>query len=230
MNTANETTHIKNIIRNFFKFIKFGDKSLTWDKINEKIKEIAKKINISNSLKLILSSTGSVTKSLEILSENPIHVETRFQRIANLSNFLTDHNNTNHLRVESNENEFLKLLKLLNISSNDELNFREVWLRDINQKYVFAISLVPIKYLKDEFKEDLIRADIPIGKLIHKYKIECRREIFHISLIQYSHLKELNVEWDDLNKNSLVPYRVYNIINSGEILMTILEFFHPQIT
>ena len=31
--------------------------------------------------------------------------------------------------------------------------------------------------LENDFKEDLIRADIPIGRILKKHKIESRREI-----------------------------------------------------
>jgi chorismate-pyruvate lyase len=206
-----EIEHIKKIQNNFLQFIELGKSALQWDDINSELKLVTKKIKISNTLKLILTSTGSVTKALEILSENPIYVKTIFQNIGDLEIQHTD------------------LLHLLKLNVGEPCNFREVWLTDNHKNYVFSISLTPLKYLKNEFKEDLIRADIPIGKLIEMHHIECRREIFNISTIEYIKMKNLGIIWEDLEDTAVVPYRMYNIISEGNILMCILEFFHPQI-
>jgi len=221
-----EKRHIVELLDLISGFINITDPPLKWEEINIKIRTLAKYINISNSMKLLLSTTGSITKSLEILAEAPVFIQTIFQNISNLKSINTDLNNE---IITKNFKEISKLLQHFKIYENDELNFREVWIRDFKNKYVFAISITPIKYLRDEFKKDLIQADIPIGKLIDKYKIECRREISNISWIKYSHLKDLNIEWNDLNLESKIPYRVYNLINNKEILMTIIEFFNPKI-
>jgi chorismate-pyruvate lyase len=206
-----EVEHLKKIQNKFLQLIDLGKSALEWDDINSELKAVTKKIKISNALKLILTSTGSVTKALEILSEKPILIRTFYQYIAN---------------IQDSQTELLRLLKL---DVGDACNFREVWLTDNTKNYVFSMSLTPIKYLKPEFKEDLIRADIPIGKLIEIHHIECRREIFNISTFEYKRLKELGIIWEDLKDNALVPYRTYNIISEGNIIMCILEFFHPMI-
>lgn len=207
----NITEHLKTIQNNLLQFVEFGKFPLDWSSINEELKKVTKLIPISNPLKLILTSTGSVTKALEILSERPIHIKTIFQQIGNL------------------DKDQAELLRLLKIHEGDPCNFREVWLTDGSKNYVFSISLTPVMHLKPEFKDDLIRADIPIGKLIEIHHIECRREIFNISTIAYRKLKSLGIFWDDLEESSLIPYRTYNIISEGKIIMCILEFFHPSI-
>lgn len=203
--------HLKKIRTQFLQFIELGKFPLDWNAINDELKNVTKLIPLFNPLKLILTSTGSVTKALEILAEKPIFIKTIFQQIGYLDKNQTD------------------LGALLGINEGDPCNFREVWLTDGLKNYVFSISLTPIKHINPQFKEDLIRADIPIGKLIEMHHIECRREIFNISTISNKRLMDLGIFWNHLEENSLVPYRTYNIISDGRIIMCILEFFHPLI-
>ena len=69
-------------------------------------------------------------------------------------------------------------------------------------------------------KNDLIRADTPIGRILKNYNVESRREINVIQIEKASDkLKELyKTEEDFLTRD-------YTIINNGEILMWIKEFF-----
>ncbi|MBD3350650.1 MAG: DUF98 domain-containing protein [Candidatus Lokiarchaeota archaeon] len=204
--------HISKVTNNLLKIVELGDKSLDWDAINQRIKEMCEILDISDALKLILTSTGSVTKALEVLSGNNVMIKTIFQKIAPIAS------------------EHQRLINALNLKPKDKLNFREVWLTDNNRNYVFALSLTPIKRLDPLFEEDLIKADVPIGRLLDKYNLECRREIFTISSMQYKHLMKIGIDWNDhLKQDQAVPYRVYNIIKQNQVIMVILEFFHPNI-
>ena len=203
--------HLEKLISYLLKTVNLGKLPLGWNEINSNIKEISKKINISNALKLILSTNGSVTRALEVLSGNKICVETKFQYISKLN---------------GDSNSKFKFLKL---NLEDEVNFREVWLTDGKKKFTFALSLTPIKRLQEEFKEDLLKADIPIGKLLEKYNLECRREIYVIDTVKYGILKNAGVEWNNLSDDIDIPYRTYYIISNCDILMAIVEFFHPEI-
>ena len=42
---------------------------------------------------------------------------------------------------------------------------------------IHAVSYIRLSRLDNEFREDLIRADIPIGRILKKHRIESRREI-----------------------------------------------------
>lgn len=203
--------HSRLFMKQFLKFIKLGNYPLSWEQINEQIKNVSNEAGISNALKLIMTSTGSVTQALEVLSGNEIKVETRFQQV---------------YPINGNSSS---LLSFLSLNEGDRLNLREVWLSDDNNKYAFAVSLTPIKRLAPPFKEDLMKADVPIGKLLRKYDLECRREIYQISSINYSHLMDLEFKWDNLSKETKIPYRIYNIICDKSVLMCIMEFFHPKL-
>ena len=88
------------------------------------------------------------------------------------------------------------------------------------QPLIYAISYIPLKRLSKEIKDDLVRADIPIGRILKKYDVESRREINTIQVEKATDkLKELyNTEEDFLTRD-------YTIIMNGEILMWIKEFF-----
>ena len=203
--------HIELITQNFLQLIEMGQNPIEWDDLNARIQQVGETCKLSNALKLILTSTGSVTKSLEVLSNNAITVSTIFQNVREIDAKAT------------------KLIEFLDIEPKDRVNFREVWLTDGENNYVFAMSITPIKRLADKFKDDLTKADVPIGRLIAKYSLECRREIYSLSNIRNIHLKNLGIKWNSLGESAQIPYRCYNIINNGCILMCIIEFFHPEI-
>ncbi|MHA1819612.1 MAG: chorismate pyruvate-lyase family protein [Promethearchaeota archaeon] len=210
MKSDKKSDYIRLLKSKFFPFIEFGSEPLDWDTINLKVRQLGSNNAIlSKSLKLIISNTGSVTRALEIISNRKINVKTIFQEIGVL------------------QEEDKKLLKYLRLKPGDQLNFREVWLTDLENNYVFAFSLTPIKLLNNGFKEDLIKADIPIGRLIEKHKIECRKEIVKISAIEHHLLNHIGIKWDNIAESALIPYRIYNIIYKEQILMVIIEFFNP---
>lgn len=85
---------------------------------------------------------------------------------------------------------------------------------------IYVKSYIPIKRLSSKFKEDLISANIPIGRILRKYNIESRREIQSV---------EIKESTDDLRKifNTNLNFlsRNYNIIHEDKILIWIEEIF-----
>ena len=85
---------------------------------------------------------------------------------------------------------------------------------------IYALSYVPLKRVSNEIREDLIRADIPIGRILKSYQIESRREINNIYLEKPNEtLKNLFKTDEDMLA------RDYVIINNNDILMWIKEVF-----
>jgi chorismate-pyruvate lyase len=101
----------------------------------------------------------------------------------------------------------------------DTVNYRVVVIETTNP-LIYAVSLIAVKRLENEFKEDLIRADIPIGRILKKHNIESRREIKSV----YS--EDQNPEINEIFKeDSLMLTRTYNIIHKDEILIWLKETF-----
>ncbi len=166
----------------------------------EKINQIEDKYDkkFSNTQKILLTTDGSITAILDVLY-GKIDLKTLDQHFE-------------HANEES--------ARYVNINKGDQVNYREIIMHKENQPLIYAISYIPIKRLSKEIKEDLIRADIPIGRILKKYNIESRREIKTIAIEKAS---------DKLNKiyNTDEDFLVrdYTIIKDGEILMWIKEFF-----
>ena len=82
------------------------------------------------------------------------------------------------------------------------MNYRVVVIETMNHSYTRFLSL-PVKRLENDFKEDLIRADMPIGRILKKHNIESRREIKSVySEAQRPEIMEIfNVESHNAHKD-----------------------------
>jgi len=179
---------------------------MTQDK-NEANKRLIEKMNdleteygqkFSNTQKILLTTDGSITAILDVLY-GKINLSTLDQ----------------HLGIADASHA-----ELVNVSEGDEINFREVLMHKEDQPLIYAISHVPLGRCSKEVCADLLRADIPIGRILKNYKIESRREVKNIFIEKPNDkLKELFKTDEDFLA------RDYVIINNDEILMWIKEMF-----
>lgn len=174
---------------------------------NEANKRLIEKMNdleadygeeFSNTQKILLTTDGSITAILDVLY-GKITLDTLDQ----------------HLGV-ADENH----AKLVNVDEGDEINFREVIMHRDGQPLIYAISHVPLGRCSKEVCADLLRADIPIGRILKNYKIESRREVNNIFIEKANPTLEKLFKTDE---DFLA--RDYVIINNDEILMWIKEMF-----
>ncbi|WP_297828053.1 chorismate pyruvate-lyase family protein [uncultured Methanobrevibacter sp.] len=152
----------------------------------------------SNTQKILLTTDGSITAILDVLY-GKISLDTLDQ----------------HLGIANADQA-----KLVNVNEGDEINFREVLMHKGEQPLIYAISHVPLGRCSKEICSDLLRADIPIGRILKNYHVESRREVNNIFIEKPNDkLKELfNTDEDFLARD-------YVIINNDEILMWIKEMF-----
>ncbi|AIY89428.1 chorismate pyruvate-lyase family protein [Geoglobus acetivorans] len=141
-------------------------------------------------LRILERTDGSVTSIIEALTGERAEIKTIEQKVIGAGP---------------------EIAQMLNISEGDEVNFRVVDILSAGIRFARAVSYTPLKRLDESFKRDLMSADIPVGKIISKYKLEVRREI------NWSCIKE-----NDLGK-CLV--RNYSIIHRREVLINITESF-----
>jgi len=106
--------------------------------------------------RILMSTDGSITAIIEAVTQKKVEVETLEQKVIGADK---------------------ELAELLEVNEGDEVNYRVVYLKADGEIYAKAISFTPLKRLENSFKEDLMRADIPIGKIMKKHNIEARREI-----------------------------------------------------
>ena len=166
----------------------------------EKIQDLETKHNkqFSNTQKILLTTDGSITAILDVLY-GKITLTTLDQHFEDADG---DH------------------AKLVNVNEGEEINFREVIMHRNGKPLIYAISHIPLKRCSKEGCADLIRADIPIGRILKNYNIESRREIRNIFIEKPNDtLKELFKTDEDMLA------RDYVIIHHDEVLMWIKEVF-----
>jgi chorismate-pyruvate lyase len=165
------------------------------------LKKIESKISLSPVHKILLITDGSVTRILEALKGEKIRIETQKQEIINADEDISE---------------------LLNVRVGEEVNHRIVNLVYSGGVLANATSYTPISRLEERFKEKILRADIPIGKILSGFKMEFRRELKELGVISAD--KNL-AKLFEVKENSPILKRNYNIIYKKEILLNITELF-----
>ena len=176
------------------------DKNEANKRLIEKMNDLEKDYGqeFSNTQKILLTTDGSITAILDVLY-GKITLDTIDQ----------------HLEAADE-----KRAKLVNVNEGDEINFREVLMHKDDQPLIYAISHVPLGRCTKEVCNDLLRADIPIGRILKNYHIESRREVNNIFIEKPD---EKLIEMFGTDEDFLA--RDYVIINNDEILMWIKEMF-----
>ncbi|MDR2545088.1 MAG: chorismate lyase [Methanobrevibacter sp.] len=164
----------------------------------EVIKLENKGYELSNTQKILLTTDGSVTTILDVLN-GKIAIKTLTQQF---------------------EKADSRIAKILDIEENEEINYRVVLMHKDDKPLIYATSYIPLKRLEHDIKENLIKANMPIGRILRKYNIESRREIEAIGI---------EPKTDELlklfNSNADLLTREYVIIRDNEKLVWIKETF-----
>lgn len=153
-----------------------------------------KSFDVPVCLRACAGTDGSVTFLLEIMTKYPTAVVTEYQHIIPATKWMSS---------------------LFNISEGSKVNDRVVSLRCNDISYVYARSLCAIDKIPQVVKNEMIKADIPIGKILRDHNIETRRDFEHI----------------EFNKDEVIfgvegtLSRSYKIIHKNNILMWINEKF-----
>jgi len=176
------------------------DKNETNKRLIEKMEDLENDYGktFSNTQKILLTTDGSITAILDVL-------------YGKISLITLDQ----HFGIADESHA-----KLVNVEAGDEINFREVLMHKDEQPLIYAISHVPLGRCSEEICSDLLRADIPIGRILKNYKIESRREVRNIFI------EKANPKLQELFKTDEdFLARDYVIIHDDEILMWIKEMF-----
>ncbi|WML67415.1 MAG: hypothetical protein METHP_00943 [Methanoregula sp. SKADARSKE-2] len=168
--------------------------------ITQNIEAIESEVGrLSPVQKILLGTDGSVTQLLEAITGAAEAVGTRVQEIVPADGPTAD-----RLGIRVGEPVNYRVVELRNVSSGEVL--------------IHAISHTPVDRLSQEFRDDLMKADIPIGKIIKQHRIEARREILNA---------RVSAAPDDVGKlfslcrNEPLLSRQYWIIHRGKPLIFI---------
>ncbi len=169
-----------------------------------KIRQIEKEVGpLSTVQKILLTTDGSVTALLEAYCGEKIAISTLLQEI---------------VQADTGQQESL------GIPSGETINFRVVNIKNsgTHQVLLHAVSETPLSRLQPEWQADLLRADIPIGRILACHRIEARRELLDIVLVPADN--EMSKTFQIPPGESLLT-RTYRIIHKEIPLMKIQETF-----
>lgn len=158
---------------------------------------------LSPPQRMLLATDGSVTSLLEILSRSPVEVVTRVQEVRPADRVTAD---------------------LLEVEPGTEVNYRVVDLKNktTGEVLLFAVSFTPLSRLEPAFRADLMRADIPIGRILRQHRIEARREILEMRV---ERAEEGLARTFGICLGEPLLTRRYHIIRQDKPLISIQEAF-----
>ncbi len=171
---------------------------------NTKIRQIEGDVGpLSTVQKILLTTDGSVTTLLEAFCSEKMAISTLLQEI---------------VPADSRQKE------ILDLPDGGAVNFRVVNIKNARTHEVLlhAVSETPVSRLEPEWQQDLLRADIPIGRILAGHRIEARRELLDIVLVRAD---------GEMSRTFRIPpgefllTRTYRIIHRGAPLMNIRETF-----
>jgi beta-ribofuranosylaminobenzene 5'-phosphate synthase len=165
------------------------------------LEEVEKEVALSPVQKILLTTDGSITRIFEALTGEEVSIDTEEQRIIPASD---------------------EISKVLGIEPDAEVNFRVVNLKNSKGVLAHATSYAPLLMIEEGFRDKIMKADIPIGKIMQELKIEARREITSCSVVPAD--KKL-AELFNVPEGSNLLKRNYNIIHKNEVLLNITEIF-----
>jgi len=157
------------------------------------LQNVLKRSDIPACLRICAGTDGSITQLLEVLTGKKVKVETISQDVVKATP---------------------EIAGLLEIETGDDVNDRLVTLKVDDIVYVLAKSLAPINRMPQAVRADLMRADIPIGRILREHKLETRRDILKMEIVHRDFFGELPV-----------LSREYKIIYNNAVLMWINECF-----
>jgi chorismate-pyruvate lyase len=152
-----------------------------------------KRPDVPACLRICAGTDGSVTQLLEVLTGKTVVVKTLEQSVIKATP---------------------DIAKLLDIEVGNEVNSRLVTLDAGGTVYVLAKSLAPIERMPQAVRDDLMRADIPIGRILREHKLETRRDILKMEIVRQGFFGDVPV-----------LSREYRIIYNNKMLMWINECF-----
>ncbi|TAJ44225.1 beta-ribofuranosylaminobenzene 5'-phosphate synthase [Methanofollis fontis] len=177
---------------------------MTSFKITGKLRELEKEVGtLSPMQRILLGTDGSVTTLLENALGCEVTVHTISQQV-----------------VPADEG----VAASLGIHAGEAVNHRIVTLNESEsgKTLLYAVSDSPLSRLNPSFRDDLMRADIPIGRIMQMHRIEGRRELDDVRMCRAG--TGISGVFGIFRHEPLLSRR-YRIITGGQPLISIRETF-----
>jgi chorismate-pyruvate lyase len=153
-----------------------------------------KSLEIPTCLRVCCGTDGSVTFLLEIMTRKPVSVKTESQYVVKADKEMAD---------------------LLGVEEGSDVNDRTVRLYAGDTVLVHARSLSPLERMPQTMRDQLMRADIPIGRILRNHNLETRRDMVELEIL----------EGEPTFDGIPILSRTYKIVHKNNILMWINERF-----
>lgn len=108
-----------------------------------------------------------------------------------------------------------ELADLLGVEEGSEVNDRTVRLYAGETAFVHARSLSPLSRMPQTMRDQLMRADIPIGRILRSHNMETRRDMVELKIL----------EGEPTFDGTPILSRTYKIVHNNNVLMWINERF-----
>ena len=173
-------------------------------KITNKLRELESTVGILSPMqKILLGTDGSVTTLLENALGCEVTVNTLSQEV-----------------VPADE----RVASSLAIQAGEQVNHRIITLndRETGKALLYAVSDTPLSRLDPSFRDDLMQADIPIGRIMQKHHLEARRELEEVRACRADPAISRIL---GIFRHEPLLSRKYHIITGGKPLIAIRETF-----
>ena len=159
--------------------------------------------NLTAGQRLILTGGGTLTATLQALSNSPIHIDVIRQQL---------------LEADPGSVRFLEMGEI------EKGLFREVWiLNNKNEKLVYAVSFLPLTAMNPSIYEALMSGRCSIGDLIETMNLPSCKDKIGFGKIQSEFLSK---EFKALAASHFW-YRHYRLASPKNLLASIFEVFSP---
>lgn len=157
---------------------------------------------ISDAIKALLITDGSVTRLLECYNDAPVSIRTIIQQVIPAERDIAED---------------------MQIATGEPVNYRvvEICDKEMDIPLIHAVSYCPVQRLPEYARKRLMQADIPIGHILRDEKIESRREITSIRTLSGS---DTSSSLPVTATSGRVFARRYRIIHQDLPLFRIEEF------
>lgn len=157
---------------------------------------------VSEAVKALLITDGSVTRLLECFTGTPVSIKTLSQQV-----------------IPSPPD----IAEEMQISPGDPVNYRvvEICNGELHIPLIHAVSYCPVHRLPDHARQSLMQADIPIGNILRDEKMESRREISGIHTVPADKIPSFIQK---SNGSGRLFSRKYRIIHQNLPLFSIEEY------
>lgn len=108
-----------------------------------------------------------------------------------------------------------EMAALLGVEEGSDVNDRTVRLYAGDTVFVHARSLSPLERMPQSMRDQLMRADIPIGRILRSHNLETRRDMVELTVL----------ENEPTFEGTPILSRSYKIVHDNHVLMWINERF-----